>query len=295
MSIQRAEELKREWTDRHVRIRKGVPELQRFDGLVGQVRTVNMNCRLLIEFDTPADISWYDIDPRFVTLVESVQAPPSSDDSVDTTKRSQHAAATASVKDAAQEDVSVAKAAPATPTGAATGLSPLDQIRRQAAANATTASPPESGRQQDTTADSAALQSAAAVKKPTAISPLDQIRQQAAAKESRTPRGESAVESAVETSVPTENAPSSTTTVEPSADSAPVTSDDAHEPSAAAAPVGATVDLSAAASGSSNPFDQIRAQAAADSDGTATDKLSGTPTIFDQIRSQAAEDERNSV
>lgn len=283
MSIQRAEELKREWTDRHVRTRKGIPELQRFDGLVGQVRTVNMNCRLLIEFDTPADISWYDIDPQFVTLVESVQTPPSSDELVDATKRSQHAAATASVKDAAREDVSVAKAAPSTPTGASTGLSPLDQIRRQAAAHATTGSPPESGRQQD----AAAQQSAAAGKKSTVLSPLDQIRQQAAGNDRR--------KSAADSAVPSENAPSSKTTVEPSAVAAPVTSHAARKSSAAAAPVSATVDLSAAAFGSSNPFDQIHAQAAADSDGSATHKLSGTPTIIDQIRSQAAEDERNSV
>jgi hypothetical protein len=288
MSIQRAEELKREWTDRHVRIRRGVPELQRFDGLVGQVRTVNMNCRLLIEFDTPADISWYDIDPQFVTLVESVQAPPSSDESVDTTKRSPHTADTASVTDAAQADVSGAKAAPTTPTGAATGLSPLDQIRRQAA---TTGSPPESGRQQDAAADSVTPQPAAGVEKPTAVSPLDQIRQQAAGKATKKSTGNSQIQSTVQPEV----VPSSTPADKALAASAPVTSNDVREPSAAEPPLGAAAAPSAATSVSSNPFDQIRAQAAAGSDSFAVGERSGTPTIFDQIRAQAAEGQLDSV
>ena len=68
MSIDRAETLKKEWTDQFVKVQSGVPELRRFEGLVGRVRTVNMNCRVLVEFDTPADISWYDIDPRFLLI-----------------------------------------------------------------------------------------------------------------------------------------------------------------------------------------------------------------------------------
>jgi hypothetical protein len=264
MSIQRAEELKREWTDRHVVIRRGVPELQRFDGLIGQVRTVNMNCRLLIEFDTPADISWYDIDPQFVTVVESVQAPPSSDESVDGAKHSQAAAAAAaSVKSEAQGGVSV--------TAASAGLSPLEQIRKQAAAAATMDSPTEHAAQQVTAAASPPADSP---KKSTAVNPLDQIRRQAAAGTA---------------------SPAAPTTDEGAAAPAPVTDPVSDDASAAAAPVaaGSIAHSFAITSVRSNPFDQIRAQAVADS-AEAGDSRE-TQTIFDQVRVQAAKDELSTV
>ncbi|MEZ6126054.1 MAG: hypothetical protein R3C49_23245 [Planctomycetaceae bacterium] len=117
MSIQRAEQLKREWTDQYVRVRRGVPELRRFEGLIGQVRTVNMNCRLLVQFDGPADIGWYDIDPKFM---QTVPAPVQETSSADLKKsESERSTSQASVQQ---------KTPPAT---AATN--PLDAIRRQAA------------------------------------------------------------------------------------------------------------------------------------------------------------------
>ena len=180
MSIQRAEELKQEWTDRQVVIRSGIPELRRFDGLVGHVRTVNMNGRLLIEFDTPADISWYDIDPHFVKIVESAPVQPSLEEPLEGTTRSPDSAP-AAAKDATQANVSVAAVA------------------------------------------------------------------------AKPPAGES-----------------STAATQTASD--------------------AVASFAASTTASSNPLDQIRAQAAADSEAPGTGERSATPTIFDQIRAQAAED-----
>ena len=68
--IDRAERLKKELTDKWVVVSATAPELKRFSALTGQVRTVNMNCRALVEFDNGIDVSWYDIDPGFLTVVD---------------------------------------------------------------------------------------------------------------------------------------------------------------------------------------------------------------------------------
>ncbi len=77
MSIARAEQLKRDLTDKFVVVADGVPELRRFRGLTGRVKTVNMSCRVLVQFDGPADIGWYDIDPSYLAVVDgAVKVPP---------------------------------------------------------------------------------------------------------------------------------------------------------------------------------------------------------------------------
>jgi hypothetical protein len=53
-----AEQLKRTWTDKFVRVRPGFPEYARFEGKVGRVVTVNYGGRALVDF---ADGAWYDI------------------------------------------------------------------------------------------------------------------------------------------------------------------------------------------------------------------------------------------
>ena len=116
MSIQRAEELKREWTDRYVVVKSNTPELRRFAGLTGCVKTVNMNCRLLVQFDGPADISWYDIDPRYVSVTD----PPAASSDTTSTPTDQPI------------DTPQAKATGDTPVTSPVG-SPLDQIRKQGA------------------------------------------------------------------------------------------------------------------------------------------------------------------
>lgn len=137
------EQLKRQWTDKYVMVDSSVPELRRFAEWTGRVKTVNFNGRALVQFDSPADIGWYDIDPTYLKMVD---APVKKE------KPAEHA--------------KPAKATEAKPAPAAKkpGASPLDMIRAQGAAKAGTT----------------ALAPAAAGEKP--LSPMEQIRRQGAAK-----------------------------------------------------------------------------------------------------------------
>ena len=58
VSIERCEQLKREWTDQFVKVNIERPELKRFGDHVGRVITVNYNGKAIIDF---ADGAWYDI------------------------------------------------------------------------------------------------------------------------------------------------------------------------------------------------------------------------------------------
>jgi hypothetical protein len=51
MFADRIEQMKREYTDKYVVVDGTQPELARFRDVVGRVRTVNMNGRVLVEFD----------------------------------------------------------------------------------------------------------------------------------------------------------------------------------------------------------------------------------------------------
>ncbi len=151
MSIERAEKLKEALTDKFVLVDGNVPELRRFQNWTGKVRTVNMNCRALVEFDGPVDVGWYDIDPDYLKVVD---AP---------VKREPAPAAKAAAPSASAP---TAAAKPAAKPAAAAGKSPLDAIRaQQAAKSAGGAAAPASGA------------------KP---SPLDMIRKQQAAKAATT-------------------------------------------------------------------------------------------------------------
>ena len=78
MSMERAEELKRQLTDQWVRVTSTTPELKRFANSIGQVRTVNMNCRALVEFFGDKDVSWYDIAPEFLEITDKPDEEQSS-------------------------------------------------------------------------------------------------------------------------------------------------------------------------------------------------------------------------
>ena len=61
--------LKREWTDRRVRVRPGVrADLARFEGRIGRVVTINYSGRAVVDF---ADGGWYDI-ADFAAVLEVV-------------------------------------------------------------------------------------------------------------------------------------------------------------------------------------------------------------------------------
>jgi len=71
MVNQQIEKVKQEYTDKFVVVDAGRPELARFGDLVGQVKTVNMSGRALVEFgDYHKNIAWYDIDLDYLKVVD---------------------------------------------------------------------------------------------------------------------------------------------------------------------------------------------------------------------------------
>jgi hypothetical protein len=69
----RIEELKREWTDRYVKVHPDRPELARFAGAVGRVVTVNWNGKALVDFQ---DGAWYDIpaSPEHLIVMDTAES-----------------------------------------------------------------------------------------------------------------------------------------------------------------------------------------------------------------------------
>jgi hypothetical protein len=123
-----AEALKSQYTDKYVKVDASRPELARFRDVVGQVKTVNMNGRALVEFlDYHLNIGWFDIDVNSLTVVEApskdVIAKPEPKRAHD--KPEGKAAPTSGAKQVAD-----AKAAPA---GGEKKLSPLEMARMQGA------------------------------------------------------------------------------------------------------------------------------------------------------------------
>src|SRR5438874_8182458 len=76
MAFERAEQLQDEYTDKYVVVDDSRPELARFRGFVGQVKTVNMNGRALVEFQRYENIGWYDIELPFLKVVEKPPPKP---------------------------------------------------------------------------------------------------------------------------------------------------------------------------------------------------------------------------
>ena len=81
MVFEHIENLKNTYTDKNVLVDADRPELGRFQGLTGTVRTVNMSGRALVEFDGHQNIGWFDIDVDFLKLVDkpaSAEVPAAS-------------------------------------------------------------------------------------------------------------------------------------------------------------------------------------------------------------------------
>jgi hypothetical protein len=74
--VDQIDELKRKYTDKYVVVDQQRPELARFRDTYGQVKTVNMSGRALVEFaDYHLNIGWYDIDPSYLKLIEQPLPP----------------------------------------------------------------------------------------------------------------------------------------------------------------------------------------------------------------------------
>lgn len=182
MSIEQAEKLKRELTDKYVVVADQVPELRRFVGKTGTVKTVNMSGRALVEFAGGEDIGWYDIAPEFLRVVDAPQ-PASAKAAGESAAAEKPTTSTSSEKK---------PAAPAAASGKK--LSPLEQARQQdaganpaagsAPAVAKQLSPLEQARMQDAGGASKAKAeeaSASTASTPSAgkkLSPLEQARLQ---------------------------------------------------------------------------------------------------------------------
>ena len=71
MDFEHAAKIKEQYTDKYVVVDGDRPELARFDGVVGLVRTVNMSGRALVEFlDYHLNIGWYDIEIDYLKVVD---------------------------------------------------------------------------------------------------------------------------------------------------------------------------------------------------------------------------------
>jgi pyruvate/2-oxoglutarate dehydrogenase complex dihydrolipoamide acyltransferase (E2) component len=71
------EKMKQEYTDKYVMVDPQRPELARFADVVGQVKTVNMSGRALVEFlDYHLNIAWYDIELEYLKVVDKPLPKP---------------------------------------------------------------------------------------------------------------------------------------------------------------------------------------------------------------------------
>ena len=69
--FEQIEKLKQDYTDQFVVVDATRPELRRFRDRTGQVKTVNMSGRALVEFDDVNNIGWFDIDLDFLKVVDA--------------------------------------------------------------------------------------------------------------------------------------------------------------------------------------------------------------------------------
>jgi hypothetical protein len=74
MVFEDIQKLQAEYTDKYVVVDDERPELRRFKGMTGIVKTVNMSGRALVQFDGHNNIGWYDIDIDFLKVVD--KPPP---------------------------------------------------------------------------------------------------------------------------------------------------------------------------------------------------------------------------
>ncbi len=75
MDFRQVEKLKHEYTDQKVVVDGDRPELLRFRGLVGQVKSINMSGRALVQFDGRGDMAWYDIELDYLKVLDPPDDP----------------------------------------------------------------------------------------------------------------------------------------------------------------------------------------------------------------------------
>jgi hypothetical protein len=125
MVFDQIEKLKQDYTDKYVVVDGERPELARFRGATGRIKTVNMSGRALVEFEANNNIGWYDIDLDYLKVVDQPLPKP----------------AESKEKPAKTEPAPKPKAA--APAGEKK-LSPLEMARSQGAAKKPGAAPKKS-------------------------------------------------------------------------------------------------------------------------------------------------------
>lgn len=117
------EKIKSEYTDKYVAVDPSRAELARFKDLVGQVKTVNMSGRALVEFiDYNLSTGWFDIDLDYLKVVDK-PAPKPKEEKKPAAKKA------APKKEAVPKDKTPPKA-----EGGEKKPSPLEMARQQGAA-----------------------------------------------------------------------------------------------------------------------------------------------------------------
>ena len=191
MVFEQIENLKRQYTDQFVVVDDNRPELARFRGVTGQVKTINMNGRALVEFqDYIANIGWYDIELDFLTVVPKPDPAAAK------------AAAKPDAKPAAAKPAA-AKPAVAKPAAGAAAVKGKPAAAKPAAGKASTADILAAAR-----AKKAASEQPAVAAAPPAADPLEEEPEPAS-----TPEGTG--KSAIETPVVKKPAAKSTAPVPP--------------------------------------------------------------------------------
>ncbi len=114
MVIEQIEKVKQQYTDKYVQVDGNRAELARFKDLVGQVKTVNMSGRALVEFmDYHLNIGWFDIDLDYLKVVDKPAPKPKE-----------------AKKPAAKKSVAKKAAAKKPAAGGEKKLSPLEMARQ---------------------------------------------------------------------------------------------------------------------------------------------------------------------
>lgn len=79
MSRDEVEKLKQHYTGQYVVVDAQRPELARFQHMTGQIKTVNMSGRALVQFDGENNRGWYDIDLAFLKIVDKPAPKPAAE------------------------------------------------------------------------------------------------------------------------------------------------------------------------------------------------------------------------
>lgn len=120
--FEQIEKLKREFTDKYVVVDEGRPELSRFKGMTGLIKTVNMSGKALVRFDADNNIGWYDIGLDFLKVVPKPEPKP--EDEKHAKKAAPAVKAEAAPKPAGEKKLSIAEQLRAAAAAKAAGAAP---------------------------------------------------------------------------------------------------------------------------------------------------------------------------